>query len=204
VRESLLAVVFIASPAFATAQPPTIASKTGFLVHAGMNGSVLSGNEIQRGSEAGSGGTITVGYGLTPRLTLMAGVSGAVVNAARDFWIRHVDVGVRYEVTGLQRPWVPYVELAYTRRTGRRDDVELIDGSGTTHAGDLEFSGTGMTTGVGLLAFLNLTFACDVSLKWTFGDLSDVKVGPADVSGLERHSQTTRINLGVTWFPRTF
>lgn len=196
--------VLVAAAVPGAAQPFTQRAKSGFILHAGMNGSVVAGNGFQRGSEAGSGATIMAGYGVTSRLTLTAGASVAVINPAHDSWIRHLDAGARYELTGMHRPLLPYAMVAYTRRSGARQDVTLFDGDGVEREGDLQFSGHGVTTGFGLLAFLNDTFACDVSLGWTFGNLSGLTIESADVKGIERHAQTTRFNLGVTWFPRSF
>jgi hypothetical protein len=39
-------------------------------------------------------------------------------------------------------------------------------------------------------------------LKWTVGEFSTIKVGSVSLNDLDIDATTTRLNFGLTWFPR--
>lgn len=192
-----------ALPAAAQAQraTPTFGAK-GLFLGAALNGSAIKLDEFNDngGDETDSGGGLAIfgGWGFTPQLALYIEGSAARIDSDGDSWtLSHGDLGLRYHFTGATRKFVPFIQGAFTARKGSLDDVQFDDEDDV----DVELTGTGFSLGGGFLYFLNQSVGLNADLKWTTGEFDKVKVGNISVDGLDIDATTSRINLGLTWFP---
>ena len=108
----------------------------------------------------------------------------------------HFDVGLRYAFTSPTQRVVPFLDAAYTGRALAQDDADL--GDGTT--AEVSLSGAGFTFG-GAQYYVSPKRAIGVGLKWTTGEFDAVKVDDVSVDDLGIDATSTRLNLGVTWYP---
>ena len=66
---------------------------------------------------------------------------------------------------------------------------------------EASFSGAGLTLGGGVDFYLSESWALDLQLLWTGGEFTTVTVDNVSVSGLDVDANSSRINLGVSWWP---
>jgi hypothetical protein len=66
----------------------------------------------------------------------------------------------------------------------------------------VSFSGAAFFLGGGLSFYMTPSLALTGGLHWGVGEFSDVKVDNVTVSGFEADATTTRLNLGITWYPK--
>jgi hypothetical protein len=167
-----------------------------------VNNSALT-VEGDKTAEVGNGVTLGIGYGFTSRFALFVeGVGATIHGGGESYVLSHFDVGARYHFTRSERAFVPYVEGALSERMASITDMTVQDSNGATYLGDMDVSGTGFTIGGGVLYFMNPKWALNANLKWTTGEFSTVKFGSISISGLEMDARSTRMNLGLSWFPR--
>jgi len=153
-------------------------------------------------SNAGGGG-LWLGYGFNRTVQLFLQLDGAEfdVNDAtvEGTWtMGHADLGVRFHFANSLRSWVPYLQAALTGRV-----VEVQDGAinNVAQTDNISLIGGGLTVGGGLLVYFTETFGLDLQLAWTGGTFDRIEVGSASVSGLDIDAQSTRFNVGITWWP---
>jgi opacity protein-like surface antigen len=133
----------------------------------------------------GAGGGVTVGYGLTNRLSAFA-------RASTGYQSTQVDLGARYRFGSPNGVLRPYVEGAMTRIGASRE------GSGFTEAGSAW--GTGATVGAGVEYFVSRNLAIDAGVVHTRGRFSEGTI-PEGRFGVSEKFISNRIQLGVTWRP---
>jgi hypothetical protein len=172
----------------------------GFNVGAHLGGSSLQVEDGDR-HNAGGGGVL-VGYGFNRNFEIFLQMDGAefdVENESVDgkWTMGHADLGVRYHFANSLRSWVPYVEAALGGRGVSVEDA-LVQGNPET---DVGFVGGAVTLGGGILFYFNETFAAHIQLVWSGGQFTEIKVDNVTVSGLEIDAQSSRLNLGVSWWP---
>ena len=187
--------LLVAAPLAAQA-PAHGSSSKGFLLGVHLTGTSLTIDDINDETANGGGGGIELGYGFTPRLALVAGFTGGTLEDELAFG--NFDLGLRYAWTGATRRWVPSVELALAGRAIGQQDVLLDDGE--VH--DVTFSGAGITVGGGIQYFTSPRWAIGAAFKWTGGEFDRVQVDNVSVDDLNIDATSTRINIGVTWYPR--
>ena len=176
---------------------------SGFFAAFGLAGASIAIEELDDERESGGGAALRLGYGFTPRFAMFVEGSGAALETDDgDIALGHFDVGARYHFANPRRPVVPFLEVALTGRALMQDDVVLVDDGGETVEGDVELSGAGFSFGGGVLYFLNPRVALNADLKWTVGELDEVRIGNVSISGLEMDATSTRLNVGVHWFPQ--
>ena len=177
-------------------------STKGFFLGAHLNGSAISAEDLSDDVESGGGFGVRLGYGFTPRLALVLDGTGAIINSTDDeYTLAHFDVALRYAFTGATRRFVPFLEAGFSGRAAGADDVTLYLDDGSQTTGDLTISGTGLTLGAGAQYYVSPKVALGLGLKWTTGEFSTVKFDNVSVDGLEIDATSTRLNLGVTWYP---
>jgi hypothetical protein len=190
-------------PAVAQAQRATpLFGAKGLFLGAALNGSSVKIDEFSEDgdddTESGGGLSIFGGWGFTPQLALFIEGSAASLDTEGDSWtLSHGDLGLRYHFTGATRKFVPFVQGAFTARMASIDDIEF-EGDDDV---DIEITGTGLTLGGGFLYFFNRNLGLSTDLKWTTGEFDKVKVGSVSVEDLDIDATSSRLNLGLTWFP---
>ena len=191
------AILLAAAPVAAQSVATPLSSHKGFFLGAHLNSSSVSSDDLFEDSENGGGAGIPLGWGFTPRLSIFGEATVAKLSDDEgDAGFSHVDIGVRYAWTGA-RKWVPMVEAALTGRAIGSDDVEVSPGV----TGDLMISGAGFTLGGGVQYFVSPKFALGAQLKWTGGKFDKYEFDGDEVDGVEADATSTRVNIGVTWYP---
>jgi hypothetical protein len=192
-----------AAPLFAQTRGTTRSTTEKFFASFALNGAAIRLDDLDGGdgSESGGGASLQLGYGFNRRFAMFIDGATAVLPAndsnGSDFTLNHVDIGARYSFANPAKAFVPYIEAALTGRGVRRDDVPF----GTTR-GDVEYSGGAFTLGGGFNYFFNRSWAFMTALKVTTGEFSTVKFESVSVDNLDIDATTTRLNFGVSWFPR--
>lgn len=179
--------LFIASPAHAQ-QVPQKSYSSKFFVGFGFEGTGIVDSTTQ---ESGSGAGLVLGYGFSPRWSLYGEVSGAGINGGDGGFtftrtrLTHVDMGTRVHFRAGTNTVVPFVQFGLSGRGESRDITFFSE----THT--VSSSGAGVCFGGGLNAHLNPAFALSAAVTWSVGN----------VSGNAGRATSTRVHLGIIWFP---
>lgn len=180
----------------ASGQPAS--SAKGLILGAHLNGSSLTIDDSEIENESGPGFSLQAGYGFTRNLALLVELTAAALTIDREtLGLGHFDIGGRYSFTSDTRRFVPFIDLAFSGRVLTADDVDLGGGPNRLTA-----TGSGFTIGGGVQYHVAPKVAIGIALKWMTGEFSEVKFGDRTESGLEIDSESTRVNVGVTWYPR--
>ncbi len=185
------------------ATAPALAQESttrGFNVGLHAQGSSLTIDDER--SNAGGGG-IWLGYGFNRTVQLFLQLDGAEFDVqdatVEGTWtMGHGDLGVRFHFANSLRSWVPYLQAAITGRVVSVTDGAINDVAQTE---DISLVGGGLTLGGGLLIYFSETFGLDLQLDWTGGTFTQIEVGNTTVSGLDVEAQSTRFNVGISWWP---
>jgi len=160
---------------------------------------VVEGEDRNEGGGLG----VRVGYGLNRTVTLFAQLDGAQVDvpssdALQGEWsMGHVDLGARFHFASTLRRWVPYLQAALAGRVVSVDEAVLNQ----VPVDDVSFTGGGFSLGGGIMLYVRETLALDLHLMWTGGEFTEIEVGNQSLSGLDLDAQSTRLGLGVAWWP---
>jgi hypothetical protein len=174
-----------------------------FFAALGLTGAAIEIEDLSEETESGGGMALRLGYGFTPRFAMFVEGNAAALEAERgDIGLGHFDIGARYHFANAARPWVPFLEAALTGRALLQEDWVLTDDEGEIVEGELELSGAGFSFGGGVLYFFDPRVALNADLKWTVGEFDEVRIGNVSVSGFELDGTSTRLNVGVHWFPQ--
>ncbi len=159
----------------APAAPPVAQSDLrGFMLGLNFNGGV-AGTGLPSGNRASAGLGVTLGYGVSDRLTLFTRGDYAYSST-------YLDVGARYSFGAAPGALRPYVEGAFT-------------GVGALRGG-ARFSGTALTGGAGVEYFLSPNLGMDAGMSYSRGEWDrDIELGGGKVLGV------SRLNLGIRWRP---
>ena len=187
-----------AAPAMAQAVAPASSAK-GFFVGAHLNGSSLTADDFNDDTENGGGAGIHLGYGFTSRLALVTDFTVAALDdgAGGEIGFGHFDLGLRYAWTSPVRRWVPSLELGISGRALAQDDALLDDGA--RH--EVSLTGGGFTVGGGIQYYVSPKLALGAMVKFTGGEFDRFKVDNVSVDDLNIDASSTRVNLGLTWYP---
>lgn len=170
---------------------------SGLFLNLHLNGTAASyendGEESDTENGGGFGGAI--GYGFGPLFGAFLRVDAASISGEEDeeYTAAHVDLGARASFGGKTQALIPYVEGAITGR------ALVLDFLGE----DVTYSGPAFSLGGGLQYFFSSALALDAALVFSFGEYTDVSYDDESVS-LEDEafsSTTTRLNIGVSWYP---
>lgn len=150
----------------------------------------------------GAGGGIHVGYGINRSVTLFLQLDGAgfMVEGGSiegEWTMAHVDLGARYHFASTLRRWVPYLQASLTGRGVGVNDAVVED----QPERDVSFAGGGISGGGGLLVYLRETLALDLQLMLSGGQFTEIRVDNVTVSGLEIDANSSRVSLGLSWWP---
>ena len=95
------------------------------------------------------------------------------------------------------RRWVPYLEAALTGR-GVTVDNPVVEGQ---RRDGITFGGGGFTLGGGVLFYMEETLALELQALFTGGEFTEIQVDNVTISGLEIDASSSRLSLGVSWWP---
>ena len=192
-----LALFFVAESA--AAQQSTT---RGFTIGLHVSGSSLNveGGDNER-NNAGGGG-IHLGYGVNRRITIFAQGDAAKFDETTDniegeWTMGHFDVGVRFNFANSLRKWVPFLQAALGYRAVSVSNPVV----NSNPVNELSISGAGFTLGGGVDFYFSESWALDLQLLWTGGEFSTLRVDNISVSGLDFDANSSRVNLGVSWWP---
>jgi hypothetical protein len=168
----------------------------------GFGGASIDSDDMDVDQQSGGAGVFRLGYGFTRLFSLyLEGAAASIEDAGETFTLSHGDLGVRFHFGGPQRAFIPFLDLGLSARALSVDDFDFVDDQGDPVTGDLEISGGGLSFGGGFLYFFNPNWALDLGLKFTTGEFTTVKVDNVSFSGFEVDANSSRLMLGVTWFP---
>jgi len=193
-----LSFLVLVAPRSAEAQASTT---RGFNAGIHVTGASLSVENGDR-SNAGGGG-LWLGYGFNRTVELFGQADAAkfdVKNAevAGDWTLAHADLGVRFHFANSNRSWVPYLQAAATARVVTVQNGEI---NNVAQAEDISLVGGGVTLGGGIVFYFNPSLGADLQLLWTGGKFTSLEVGNVKQSGLDINAQSSRFNIGLSWWP---
>lgn len=166
-----------------------------------LSGASIDSDELESERESGGGFSLQLGWGFTRLFTLLVDASAGVLGSDDDeFVLVHFDLLGRFNFTSPQRALVPFVEAGISGRVAGQDDIVVLTDNGPVEV-DLEISGGGLTFGGGLNYHVAPTVALGGSLRFTVGEFDTVKFNNISIEGFELDATSTRLNLGVTWYP---
>lgn len=198
---SLVLLVMLGSAFPALGQDAARSKTTGFMLGLGLNGtSIKFENEDE--ADRGSGGTLQLGYGFTPRFTALLDVSGVVLDGddgEGEVTLAQAFLMGRFNFGSASSAWRPFLDVGLGVRGLGQDDAQFCDPTCSTH--DVAFSGGAFAFGGGLSFYATRRLAVTGALHWGMGEFSDVTVDNVTVSGFESDATTGRLNIGVSWFP---
>jgi hypothetical protein len=200
-RRAAILAVFAAGvtalPSSALAQRSTT---RGWTVAAHLQGAALS---VDDGDPDGGGGFgLRAGYGFNRKWAPYFEIDAIVFDVANPefggYWsMAHVDFGLRYSFANSLRRWVPFLEGAVGARGVKVDDA-TIDGD---DVGDINFSGGSFSLGGGVGYYVTQKVALEALIKFTGGRFEDQNIGNVTIHNLDIEAQSTRIKIGVAWWP---
>jgi hypothetical protein len=172
----------------------------GFVIGAHFSGASLEPENGDRSNAGGAG--LFFGYGFNRSFQIFLQLDGAEFDVedtdVDGKWsMGHADLGVRYHFANSLRSWVPYVQGAFSARGVGIDDATILGQPET----DVGFYGGAFTLGGGILFYFNQTLALDLQLLWSGGRFTDIRVDNVTVSGLEIDATSSRLNIGIDWWP---
>ena len=162
-------------------------------------------------SDPGDGAALVgfrIGYGLDKNVTLYLGgayadIESRGLEAFDNLTFEHVDLGVRLNLPGGRRRWVPYGDVAFTfwpvsdfLKNGERTTTDFT-------------SMPTFSAGGGLVIYLSEAWALDVNVKAGEGTFKDIPVGNIAAGGTSRRLDTpldldatsARLSIGFSWWP---
>lgn len=190
---AVLVVAALLTPDPARAQPAdgSPAVTTGLFLSAHVDGAALVVND---GSDTltGPGASLTIGYGLMPGFAVLASLSGARLTGGlgEPFALDHLDLAGRWHL-GPRRRLVPHLDLGVTHR------VTSLKAPG--RLARVPSSRTTIGVGVGLNYYFRPTVAIGGTLKYGIGDVAG---NDCPTTGSRTCAASTRVQLGLSWFPR--
>jgi len=173
----------------------------GFNVGIHLTGASLVVEDGDRSNAGGAGLWIGYGFNRTVEIFAQADAAQFDVNDAsvEGTWtLAHGDLGVRFHFANSLRSWVPYLQAAVSGRV-----VEVQDGifNDVAQTETISLVGGGLTLGGGIVFYFNESLGMDLQLLWTGGTFTDLEVGNTTFGGLDIDAQSTRFNVGLSWWP---
>lgn len=195
----LLVVASFATPAQSQETSPR-SNTTGLLAGLFLNGNSIDSDELDD-SNTGGGFSAQLGWGFTPMFTILVGVSGAEMSDdPENFGLVHLDLLGRFSFRSGEHAFVPFLEVGMSARAAGQDDA-IIGVNGSSQSGNLEMAGGAFTFGGGFHYFVAPTVALGANLQISTGKFSTVEIDNVEVEGFELDATSSRLNLGLTWYP---
>lgn len=191
----------LAAAPVAGAQGSPVSSARGLIVGAGLTGNGFkTDGDSTWAPEGDSGGglELTLGYGWRSGLALFARFGGAGmtqdVEGGEDgeYAVGHFDLGARYAFHNPARRFQPFLEVALSGTSVVAEDAAF---------GDVEGAGAGLSIGGGFEYFVSPKVALGARLTLGGATMSEWKLAGQEIADYEEKGGTSRIALGVTWYP---
>lgn len=195
-----IGVVATASVADAQAQGLSVNARVGYASGYTVKGDDFGSEEIR--TDGGILGGVGIAYGFTPMFGLYANLDAARQGSSTDgldgdFGVAYFEFGTRVNLTMLQSAkFLPYVNAAYMSRA-MAADVDL--GAGDTER--FELSGAGISIGGGAQYRMSPRFSFDGGVQVGMGRFDEGRFGSDRESMDLDRTTTTRVTLGLNWFP---
>ena len=196
----LACVALVSAAPLAAQAPPLPASSTrGFFAGLHLQGASIESDDLFAEDVSGSGLGILAGFGFTSRFAILADLSVAAldVDAPGDVALGHFDLLARYAFTNPSSRFAPFIEGGIAGVFVIESEADLGDGIPT----EVATSGGGVTLGGGVQYYFHPSWAVGAGLRWTSGEFTSVEANNITVDGFEMAMRTTRLNLGITWYP---
>jgi hypothetical protein len=192
--------ILVALPcATVRAQSSSRSHSSGFFLGVGVESVGISTEQAtgERVSESGTGLGLVLGYGFTPRWAAYAHASSTQMDAANasSYALTHFDLGARVHFRTGPNAVVPFVQFGLS---ARGEAQKITDATGTY---DVAASGGGFSIGAGANAHINPRFAATASLAMSIGSFTSYKVRGQEQNFSAVDATSTRLHLGLTWFP---
>lgn len=172
------------------AAPGSRSDLRGFVLGGSFSGGVVGRGSLQGGNTVSPGFGVTLGFGVSDRVTLFT---------RGDYAYRatYLDVGARYSFVGASSALRPYVEGAITgAATGLRGGA-LGEPAGER---GIRSTAAALTAGAGVEYFVAPNLAVDLGLGYSRGRWIHTEPGEARI-GESGDFSTPRLNLGIRWRP---
>jgi hypothetical protein len=197
-----LALVLAPRSMFAQDTSLTRSNTSGFFLGFGLNGSAVNLDGVPvGGTSTGIGASLGAGFGFNRVVAVyLEGAAAPIDIDGEAALLSHVDAGARFHFANRARTVIPFLDVGVTRRIISADDVPDADRPGVEN--DQEFAGTVLTAGGGLLYFFDSRWAVNGNARFTNGEFDDNTFNGRPVRGVNFFSTSTRLNVGVTWFPQ--
>jgi len=201
-RRVLTPIVLTATALLISALPATSQESTtrGLLFGLHLGGASLAIEDSERSSGGGAG--IALGYGINRHFTILVQGDWSSIDVRNQpdvdgTWATsHLDLALRFNFANGLRSWVPYLQGGVGSRFVSVEEVlttSPVDGV-------ITFSGGSVTFGGGIMLYANQNLAFDLGLLFSGGKFTDAEVGDLTTGGLDIDAQSTRFNLGVSWW----
>ena len=184
--------------------PPLQAQESttrGFNVGLHISAASLKPEDGDRANAGGAGLILGYGFNRTIQLFLQLDAAEFDVDDAEvtgTWTMGHADLGVRFHFANSLRTWVPYLQAALGGRAVSVSDAEVNQ---QTQSEEVSMTGGTFTLGGGIMFYFNQTLAADLQLAWSGGEFTTVEAGNVSFSGLDLQAQSTRFNIGISWWP---
>jgi opacity protein-like surface antigen len=194
---SLSASLIQVAPAHAQEETAVKSNTERLFLQVSLDGQSLDYREYSfSDTDDGGGLSIRAGWGVSPLVTLYAGIMGATIDGQTngitgdEYSWSGGELGVRLNFRSGQS-LVPYANVALRGVAATEDDL------------DLEFRGGGFTLGGGVSYFMTPAVALDLGLHFGAGSFNEVQVGRFS-TGLDEDDfgyGEGRLSLGLTFYP---
>jgi len=181
-------------------EPRRRSSPSGFFAGGGFEWSLLTSNDVTHATatESGPGIGLLAGYGFSRVWSLYGGVSFASVDSSTfdgTYSLAHVDIGTRIHFAAPGNRAVPFVQLAFSRRSLSAD----YTAAQVSHS--LDASSPGASFGGGVNIHINPAVAVSAGASWMVGDFGSYELDGKTVSGTSLGATSARVHIGMVWFP---
>lgn len=188
----------LSTPAAAQLDAPTAlrSNTAGFNLGVFLNGSAVQ-LEDSDVVESGGGGSLHLGYGFNPNISMFVRLNAAEIEAEEGggtYTMAHFDLGARYSFGSSASALRPFVQGALN---GRGFAVDM-------GGEDLEARGPGFTAGAGLEYFFSPRVALEAGLSYSFGEFNEGRIGGGEWVDFEDEAfeaTSTRFDIGVSFHP---
>lgn len=200
----LLSLVLFALPLFTPGAAVAQSSKTQGLV---LGGHLEGGSMVVEDSDRsnGGGGGLVAGWVFGSGLGVFAQLDASNIDVrnqpdvAGSWRIAHLDLGARYHFKRPSRTVVPYLQAAFSFQDVRVSEIAIVS---PTPTDELDLTGTAFTGGGGVMLHVTPSFAFDFQLLFSWGTLDGGEFDGEPLPDFgEFDIQSSRLNLGVAWWP---
>lgn len=153
----------------------------------------------------GGGGGLLVGWAFNNGLGVFTQLDASNVDVRNQpgvegsWTIAQLDLGLRYHFSNPEKTVVPYLQIAGSARDVTVTEIAII---GPDTNDQVDASGFGLTFGGGVMLHPTESVAFEFGLLFGWGELDEATVDGVNVPEFTALDiQSTRLNLGLVWWP---